>query len=592
MDLDVWRRRVAGPHAISIWTAVAPLPLLLAVRPMDPVVRESANLPIYLFATVVGQAVVALGAWLAWKTVLRPDRTSFKVWVAVAVFAALGMARVVTIAAVETATGVPISRTLPGELIVGALQGLVVLSLVAAVVNTRRDYAAVNQRLRETRTRIQAMEATDREAAEDIGRQLLNDITEEVARRLQTINAASPSAAPIPDQVRSLSSDFVRPLSHQIEQEWDRFMMDAVVATPAVAAPQPSLASRTARMVGDVTRSLQPPEPLVVTLLMSGIAVPALIRFFGPTVTAAMVVPSAAILFGGTTVLGRLMRRRQGRPFVLAVLLVIGAMTTAALTSVWNHVIVRALTGTEYNFAETVIMFTFLCVGASLAATAGLLAARYQDNLIESLQEEVLAGEALARNVAGLRRATANYLHSSVQGELFATALQLQATDAAGQDAVLQQAAERVMAGIKQVQTANPRDVLGSQLQFWQTAAGVTSDVSPDVWRVFEGHPVLVDSVSQVLTEALTNAVKHGSGQGIEVQIAPTPEQLPTLSPATASGGKDAPGVVVEVTNVGELRRRGYAGDGLGMRHLKALTESLEVTAVDGGVRLRAIVLT
>lgn len=577
MNLDVWRRRVAGPHAISIWTALAPLPLLLAVRPMDPVVRESANLPIYLFATVVGQAAVALGAWLAWKTVLRPDRTSVKVWVAVAVFAALGMARVVTIAAVETATGVPISRTLPGELIVGALQGLVVLSLVAAVVNTRRDYAAVNQRLRETRTRIQAMEATDREAAEGIGRQLLNDITEEVARRLQTITAASPSAAPLPDQVRSLSSDFVRPLSHQIEREWDRFMMDAVVSAPVVTAPQPSLASRTARVVGDVTRSLQPPEPLVVTLLMSGIAIPALIRFFGPTVTAAMVVPSAVILFGGTTVLGRVMRRQQGRPFVLAVLLVIGAMTTAALTSVWNHFIVRALTGTEYNFVETVIMFTFLCVGASLAATAGLLATRYQDALLASLQEEVAAGEALARNVAGLRRATANYLHSSVQGELFATALQLQAAAPGDQDAVLRGAAQRVLAGIQEVESTDPRDVLDPQLKFWKAAAGVRSDVSPTVWKVLNGRPDLVEKVSQVLTEALTNAVKHGSAQGIDVR----------LTPATAS---DPPGVLVEVTNPGDLRSRVSTPDGVGMRHLAELTAALEVGTVEGCVRLRAIV--
>ena len=585
----MWRRRVAGPHAISVWTALAPLPLLLAVRPMDPVVRESTDVPTYLFATVVGQAAVALGAWLAWKTVLRPDRTSFKVWVAVAVFATLGMARVVTIAAVETATGLQISRTLPGELVVGALQGLVVLSLVAAVVNTRRDYVAANQRLREARARIQAVEATDREAAENTGRQLLNDIAEEVARRLQTIDAASPDAAPLPDQVRSLSSEFVRPLSHQIEREWDRLMMDAVVATPAVAMPQPSLASRSARLVGDVTRSLQPPEPLVVTLLMSGIAVPALIRFFGPTVTAAMILPSAMILFGGTTLLGRLMRREQGRPFVLAILLVIGAMTTAALTSVWNHFIVRTLTGTEYNFAETLIMFTFLCVGASLAATAGLLAARYQDALLVSLQEEVAAGEALARNVAGLRRATANYLHSSVQGELFATALQLQAVAPGEQDAVLRAAAQRVMAGIQEVQSADPRDVLGSQLQFWQTAAGVRSDVAPTVWAVLQRRPGLAEAVSQVLSEALTNAVKHGTAESITVHIALDDEQSPRSTGSTAQG--EAAGVIVEVTNTGTLPRRNEPAGGLGLRHIADLTESLEFSAADGSVRLRAVVV-
>ena len=389
--------------------------------------------------------------------------------------------------------------------------------------------------------------------------------------------------------MRYLSSDFVRPLSHQIEREWDRLMMDAVVATPAVAMPQPSLASRTARVIGDLTRSLQPPDPLVVTLLMSGIAVPALIRFFGPTVTAAMILPSAMILFGGTTLLGRLMRREQGRPFVLAILLVIGAMTTAALTSVWNHFIVRALTGTEYNFAETLIMFTFLCVGASLAATAGLLAARYQDALLVSLQEEVAAGEALARNVAGLRRATANYLHASVQGELFATALQLQAVAPGEQDAVLRAAAQRVMAGIQEVQSADPRDVLGSQLHFWQTAAGVRSDVAPTVWAVLQRRPGLAEAVSQVLSEALTNAVKHGTAESITVHIALDDEQSPRSTGSTAQG--EAAGVIVEVTNTGTLPRRNEPAGGLGLRHIADLTESLEFSAADGSVRLRAVVV-
>lgn len=586
----MWRRRVAGPHAISVWTALAPLPLLLAVRPLDPVVRESSELAPYLLATVVGQAAVGLGAWLAWKSVLRPDRTEYKVWVAVTVFATLGIARVVSVAGFEKATGLQISRTLPGELVVGALQGLVVLSLVAAVVNTRRDYVATNERLQQTRKRIQAMEATDRETAEGIGRQLLENITNEVAQRLQTLATATPGATPVADQVRALSNGFVRPLSHQIEREWDQFVVQAVVAQPAESVAQPPLRQRVSMVAGDFARSLQPPEPAIVTLLMSGVAVPALIRFFGPAVTAAMVVPSAVILFVGTSLFGAGMRRHQGKPWTLAGLLLGGAITTAALTSAWNHVIVRAMTGTSYNFAETLIMFTFLCVGASLAATAALLAARRQAHLMESLQHEVVAGEALARNVAGLRRATSNYLHSAVQGELFATAVQLQSLDPREHDAALRSAAQRVIAGIQEVRAANPRDALNSQFQFWQSAAGVHSDVAPGVWTLLDQRPGLADLVSQVLTEALTNAVKHGSPTGITVQVSPA--HLAASTGTATSGHASDQGVLVEVTNAGTLIPQGRAsagGGGIGLRHMQELAQSLEVSAVEGGVRLRAV---
>lgn len=577
LDLAAWRRLVAGPYAISRWTFLVPVPLLVAVRFFDPVVAASDLQGWYVLATVVGQCAVGLGAWWAWRTVLRPHSRPPRVMVALSVFAALGAFRVATIAAAESVLGLPPSRTLPAELLVGAVQGLVVLTTVSVVVNSRRTYVEVNRRLHETRERIRAVEATDRATAEQLSRSLLDEFTGEVAGRLEALALDQSIAADEASaRVRALSSDFVRPMSHQVSQEWNSIVLSAVLATPAAPAPPESRRRRAAATLGEVAATLQPPHPLLVTSLMLALAVPALLRMLGPSVTAAIVVPSTLILLLGSNLVAGLMKRWQGRPAALLSTLTLGSAATAAVTAVWNRFIYAAMTGGVHSFAEPIVVFTFFSVSISLMSTAWHLAGRRQAALLESVEREAAAGEALGMSVSALRRAASHHLHASVQAELVATAMRLQrgAPDDAEVADILLEAAQRVRGGLVDAAGSHPVDDLRAKLGFWSAASQASSTVDPATWQVLAQYPELAERVSRLLSEALTNALKHGTFGPVTVLV---------TSHADAT-------VEVVVRNPGDLGHHPGDGAGLGVRIMRGLSDELELSAAAGEVVVRAVV--
>lgn len=578
IDRTSWRRLVAGPSAISIWSVLGPLPLLIAIRFLDPVVAASDDQRPYLLATMAGLVVVGGGAWLAWLTVLRPHRRSPRVIMTLTVFAALGAARVATIASVESMLGVPPSRTMPHELMVGAVQGLVVLVTVSVVVNSRREYVQITQRLRATRARIQAVEATDRTTAERVGRALLDEFTDEVARRLESMATESDAGpASVSARVRSLSAEVVRPMSHTIAQEWNTLLPSAVVATPTASTAHAERSGRAARSVREFASTLQPPQPLLVALLMASLAAPALTRMIGAAFTAVILLPSAAILILGTLGVGRLMRRWQGKPIRLLAILLIGPAATAAVTSVVNRRVLLALTGIDHSFAEPIFVFTFLCASVSIIATATHLAARRRAALVEGVEQEAAAGEELAQSVSALRRAASQYLHSQVQAELMATSLLLQRapSDQAAVAAILHDAAQRVKGGLAAAASSTPVDDLRAKLEFWSAVSGVTPVVDGAAWQRLATHPDVASRVSQLLTEALTNAVKHGAAGQIEVNLTAT--------------GSDA--IEVTVRNPGQMRRLGDGMDvGLGLSAMRELSDDFALAGEQGEVHLRAVV--
>jgi two-component sensor histidine kinase len=133
------------------------------------------------------------------------------------------------------------------------------------------------------------------------------------------------------------------------------------------------------------------------------------------------------------------------------------------------------------------------------------------------------------------------------------------------------------MSGISGLASDSPGDEIRAQLEFWHTAAHVASDVDAGVWTVLEQHPELGRSLARVLTEALTNAVKHGTRAPIKVKLA-------SWSP---EGGCE--GVRLELRSGGHYTPAD-AQEGLGLRTMRDLTEHLEVSAADGTVHVTALI--
>lgn len=581
-------RHLGGPSAISIWTVLLPLPLLIALRWLTlDLDDESLRWP-YLLATVIGQALVGLGAWVAWRTVLPPTGRGPRPTTALAVFAALGALRIAGIAGTELALGLPLSRPVPQEFAVGAIQGVVVLGVIAVVVDSQREHRRTRARLLAIRERIRFIEGLDQARVREITALLLDDLARQVVERLHTIRlerADDPQSAA--RALRDIAEDYVRPLSHRIEDEWSVAVLPELVSR-AAAVPSPTPIERVRIAVREATAALQPPPPVVATALMALVATPTLLRVYGLLATGFILATAVPILLAGTWATGAVMRRMEGRATMLALVLVLvlGVVTAATLSALADHAVYQAVSGEEAQFTATIATFTFIALGLSVIRTIYSLQARHQEELATGVAEEARVGDEIAQRLAGLRRSATRFLHSSVQGELVATAVMIERsrTEETDISRVISEVSDRVLQSVLVAQDAEadaPRSRLESQLAFWEAAADVSIAWDEQCWPWLDEHPWLADGVSRIVSEALTNAVRHGSGS------------------ITLRATVDGPALDLEVANSGTLPRDlapvttgSHGGSGLGLADVAHLTPQWSLSQEGSDVVLRARVET
>ena len=581
MSLAFVLRHLGGPGAISTWSVLLPLPLLLVLRWITLELGDSDQRWQYLLATVIGQVLVGLGAWAAWRTVLRPVGRGSRPVTAVAVFAILGVLRIAGIAATEVSLGVPLSRPIPQEFVVGAIQGLVVLGVIAVCVDAQREYAATRERLLAVRERIRFAESLDQARVREISRRLLDEVATDVIARIEAA-AVSPGgdAHSAAQALRGVAEDYVRPLSHRIEEEWASALLPELVTR---ATGEVSRAQRLRDALREAASSLQPPSPVALTILMALVATPTLIRVYGTGATGVVLATALPVLLTGAWLVRSVMRRAQGRPVVLVLALVGGALATAGASAAVNALAYQSFTGESASFTATIATFTFLAVGLSVFATAFALLDRHQAELTESVAADAIAGERIARRLAHLQRAWTRFLHSSVQGELVATAVMLQRSQPGSIDVeraiteVCGRVLESVLASAQDESDAT-RARVESQLAFWHAAADVDATVDERCWPLLEDQPDLAEAFSRIASEGLTNAVRHGTGE-----------------PITLRADLDGTAIDLRISNAGTL---GHAlagvlppddpGAGLGLATIAQLATSWSLSTDDDQVVLRA----
>jgi hypothetical protein len=583
MSLAFVLRHLGGPGAISTWSVLLPLPLLLVLRWITLELRDSDQRWQYLLATVIGQVLVGLGAWAAWRTVLRPVGRGSRAFTTVAVFATLGVLRIAGIAAAEVALGVPLSRPLPQEFVVGAIQGVVVLGVIAVCVDAQREYAATRERLLAVRERIRFAESLDQARVREISRRLLDKVATDVVARIEAA-AVSPGgdAHSAARALRGVAEDYVRPLSHRIEEEWASALLPELV-TRATAEERRSRAQRLRDALREAASVLQPPSPLALTILMALVATPTLIRVYGTSATGVVLATALPVLLTGAWLVRSVMRRAQGRPVVLVITLVGGALATAGASAAVNALAYQAFTGESATFTATIATFTFLAVGLSVFATAFALLDRHQAELTQSVAADAVAGERIVRRLAHLQRAWTRFLHSSVQGELVATALMLQRSQPGSIDVeraiteVCGRVLESVLASAQDESDAT-RARVESQLAFWHAAADVDTAVDERCWPLLEDRPDLAEAFSRIASEGLTNAVRHGTGE-----------------PITLRADLDGTAIDLRISNAGTLGHalvgtvpRDDPGAGLGLATIARLSTAWSLSADADQVVLRA----
>lgn len=565
---------IGGPYALSIWSWLLPFPLLLALRLVTPTDFVRNDLGWYLLATIVSQIAVAIAMWLPARTLLHPGHREPRPWAALVTFAVLGVVRVLAISMTETVLGLPLSRPLVPEVIIGALQGVAVLGLIAAWVNTRRRAREIHTQLRQVRSKIAQMREWDLVRTDELLHGLLDEVTLRVLAQSPTEGADEEKRTDTARVLREVAEEFVRPLSHQVGQDWTAVTPPRRTQSQAKGpVPATRQSSRLSILGMDLAAALQPANPVVVTAVMVLLALGTLVRLRGLGTALLIVATAAPVLYAGAWLVRRVMRRPSQRPAWRFIALPLCYLLTALGSVVSNAVATSILTADMFWSTNTIFTFTFIGVIASLVSTVSFIERRDEARLASSIAEESRALEAASIRLQALRIACAQYLHSSVQGELVAAAMSL---GRAGTEPDARHALERAFARMeRQIEDVARRESRPSRTQvtellnFWVAAIDLTVDIDPACWSWLDRQPRQVETLTQIMSEALINAVRHGSPGPVCVALA-----------------HSASALRLTVSNPGSLRASGTAGLGLGT--VATMTTSWSLSEAHGTVTLAA----
>lgn len=558
MTERTWWWRIGGPNAVTVWSWWATLPLALLASAYGGALAGLPLVP-WITAALAVNVLLIVPLVIVRATYLSARPRSSRPALAVVTFSALGALRSLLMVGIAAAMGYGDVATILWEWpLMGAIAGAFSLSIVAVVVDGVREHRAATQRLLALQASLRQINEIESARLVELEAEFVRDVEQRVLVALEQVRVSTPPSGPEAGRsLREVSEAVVRPLSHQL-----------AAADPWTVPDQPAPRERWTRKVEDLVRLVGPVHPLGPVLVFELTVLPFMLARFSVALTVLNLVVGPSVLVG----LGLLIRRYW-----------------PALTNPWGNILgLAAAYAASFIAAGTVVSACFLALGVQplplwsaviaypMLALAwslfdAILARRaaLEQELADSLAQQVQAAEQLRSRVIAMQRRVAKMLHSVVQGELVTSAVSLARTD---DPAAVTAEIDRVSASIvvrlhAEDHAVDSRERILDLLSLWSAALAVDLDVDDAVWAVLDVDAALREAVVDVLAEGLTNAVRHGSGPSVAV----------SMRPGTS-------GIAVEIQSQGHLRSQGSTG--LGMQTIASSAQAWSLEEQGGVVRL------
>lgn len=558
MTERTWWWRIGGHNAVTVWSWWATLPLALLASAYGGALAGLPLVP-WITAALAVNVLLIVPLVIVRATYLSARPRSSRPVLAVVTFSALGALRSLLMVGIAAAMGYGDVATILWEWpLMGAIAGAFSLSIVAVVVDSVREHRAATQRLLALQASLRQINEIESARLVEMEAEFVRDVEQRVLVALEQVRVSTPPSGPEAGRsLREVSEAVVRPLSHQL-----------AAAEPWTVPDQPAPRERWTRKVDDLVRLVGPVHPLGPVLVFELTVLPFMLARFGPGLTVLNLVVGPSVLVG----LGLLIRRYW-----------------PALTNPWGNILgLAAAYAASFIAAGTVVSACFLALGVQplplwsaviaypMLALAwslfdAILARRaaLEQELADSLAQQVQAAEQLRSRVIAMQRRIAKMLHSVVQGELVTSAVSLARTD---DPAAVTAEIDRVSASIvvrlhAEDHAVDSRERILDLLSLWSAALAVDLDVDDAVWAALDVDAALREAVVDVLAEGLTNAVRHGSGPSVAV----------SMRPGTS-------GIAVEIQSQGHLCSQGSTG--LGMQTIASSAQAWSLEEQGGVVRL------
>ena len=552
---QVWQR-IGSPAAVSwptFWVSLGFNFFITFAGSFDDVATWQR-----LVVVTVSQATMFTLLLACRATVLRHSASRPRPWVTIACFLAAGITRNVTAGAVFAAFLGP-DAFRPGLRIVsGAVVGIVAFVPTTIIVASWRDY---RQRRADLLARRASLMVTAVSLQTDIAARD-QSVLDQVRAQLDDVLAV---ADPAPELQR-WSSDVLRPLSHEL-----------AVATPRWQPPD--TAPERVRAI-DVLRQAVAGAPLMPVTTSVTVAFLAFIPIFlaygwgvALAFTAGLLMLGSSLLWTANRLLAVLHRPPTGaRGVLMLVLLGISGLAVGLVAE-------AVLPAGEVTFLVVPALsagFLFLGLGFALARSL----ARELGRTLEELEETDarlawrVARLGLTQWVQGSRFARA--LHGPVQG-LVTVAIARLRDNPQETDSILVDLRRSLLEALEGDDHAvSWRDGVDQVMSAWSGFCDVQLTMHGPCQGVLDADEVCREMTLEILTEAVSNAVRHGGATRVTADVSCADDRVIIELADNGTRGQLGPG------SAGGL-------PGLGTRVLDACTLEWSRERVQGVTRVRAV---
>lgn len=574
MNAAALRSAIGGPDALTRWSLVGLLPLGVLAGTLWGL-RNGLTVSTWL-PVVIGVHLFLILPFLACRTVMvRASAKGSRPWLGLATFAFLGGLRALMLVSAGALMGVTLPRGAVIDFIPnGVGTGIAILGVVAVVVDGNRRHRAVVEQLAALDSEFERTRAFDEARLAEVEARSIARIAGRLEQELRQLQAGARTAPDVTAaQLRTLASDIVRPLSHDLVQgdQWIPPAEDVTAKAP-----------RWERMK-DVIADVRPANPLVPFLLIQLIALPTAIseRVGGVAFAAFMMILIGGIMYALSWVVARLWTASPTT--VPRLILLVALYAVIGTFAAWvGMVITQRYAGVHDPRWIAPFFLIITSMGVSFATAIQAHQREDEARMAMSVVRNAQLNAEVRERTRRAQRRVAKLLHSNIQAELIASAMLLaerasaSGDASAGQDEVSQEL-DRLKAAIRERLVASTEPVGRAQerlldlTSLWSGAVDVTVEADEDAWAALDQDPGALDAVSEVIGEGLTNALRHGEGPKVALRM-----------------NRDVDGIAIRITSCGRLPAGARAG--LGSSFLDASTREWHLSEDAGEVHLTASV--
>ncbi|GAA0425207.1 hypothetical protein [Leifsonia naganoensis] len=547
--------RATGRSAITVWTWAITAPFALTVMSGLQYVRGGPGAVLAL--SITQHVVVGLLLAAGWG-VLRVTPPRIRVVTVFVLFAAIGVLRPLIFLGVGRVLDITVETgDLGGRIGINVVTTVTIFTLIAVAVDLVRDHLGVYRRLRAAQraSELDAERAALRVSS--LRHAAVDDVLAEIER------AAAIADAPLPPReaarvLRGLATDVVRPVSHWLYENDD--------TAPAGDAEAPPVRWRD--WVASVLGGMQPAPPLLLAVLFAALVTPFGLSQYGLLQCLPAIVGGLVVVGAGNLVVSRV-ADRTARPY-RGIVLVVGYLVVGVALSVTTDAAIRVQGLRPHFIWFEAGTYPLIALGVALVVSLSARIRLDQQGLEAAVQASVFDAARLRADYDHQRAAFARVLHSGVQSELIAAALALGAgggDDASGE---LRSVVDRIRTELLAPPAApDPETRVRALVESWRSAIALQASVAPDAWDRLR-EPARCEAVVDAISEGLANAVRHGDGGPVTLDVR-------SASPS---------GVTVVVSSGGTLST---ASPGIGLRQL-AEQGTVELRELGGRVELAVVV--